>query len=487
MPVLEIFHLHPLGWENDPEEEKIPLSTLDYLPPFLYNNYVLFFKLDDEGKSRMAVLLRVGLERTLSQARHLCGTIEMDAGTGGHAFVRRRESTVEFHVQWLDSSPCSHYPSFSELEAHNFSSRAMGDLGLWSVAPMTHGLKPEADIDNSPAVSAFKANFVRGGLVFNMHVHHCSNDIMGWASFTHQLAENCRAIYLNDETAFPSWDPACLDRSRFTSREPIPEAAKIDDAPGPGEPHPGLLPIIPLLFHLPKSKAARLKALATPPPDATTGPSWISTFDAFSAFIWRTLLRIRSGVFQAEASPTLLWMAPINLRRRLGTDGATATNGQLCPPRAQGNVFTLARVSTTAASVGSGPLREVAALVRSAVAAASTPKALEERIRAAAAVRDKTALSFRADRLSPLTLVVTDWRAADVTAADFGPPAGGAPVAFRHVSDDVTRCVVQVYPPRRGDGEDEGCEFVITFESSLAQALIEDTEWSEFFEYRGVM
>jgi hypothetical protein len=58
---------------------------------------------------------------------------------------------------------------------------------------------------------------------------------------------------------------------------------------------------------------------------------------------------------------------------------------------------------------------------------------------------------------------------------------------------------VQVYPPRRRGGggasesgwpeeeEDEGCEFAITYEKSLARALIEDAEWSEFFEYRGIV
>jgi hypothetical protein len=485
----EIYHLHPLGWENDPDEERIALSTLDYLPPYLYNNYVLFFKLDDADRRRMAALLKAGLERTLSQARHFCGTIETDACNRGHLFVRRKDSTVQFHVQWLDSCQgSSSYPCFSELEAHNFSSTVLGDLGIWSVAPMTHGIKPEAHIDNSPAVSAFKANFIRGGLVFNMHVHHCSNDVMGWAAFTHQLAENCRAIHLDDKTAFPPWDPACLDRSRLISREVVPEEAKVDP-PAPGVPHPQLLPVEPLLFHLPKSKAARLKTLATPPTDAPSTVPWISTFDAFSAFIWRTLLRLRTEAFKPEPSSNLLWIAPINMRRRL--------HSPPCPPRAQGNIITLARSSPTAQFVADSPLWEVAAFIRQTVSAGATQAALDRQLGAVAAVRDRTRLSLRADRLPPLTLVVTDWRAADIASADFG--LAGPPAAFRHVSDDVTRCVVQVYPPRRRGGggasesgwpeeeEDEGCEFAITYEKSLARALIEDAEWSEFFEYRGIV
>lgn len=55
MPNVEEFQLHPLGWGNDPEEERFKISTLDYLSAMTYNNYTLFFKLDDaEKKSVLA-------------------------------------------------------------------------------------------------------------------------------------------------------------------------------------------------------------------------------------------------------------------------------------------------------------------------------------------------------------------------------------------------------------------------------------------------
>lgn len=50
MPKVEEYQVHPLGWENDPEEERFKLSTLDYLSAMTYNNYALFFKLDDAEK-----------------------------------------------------------------------------------------------------------------------------------------------------------------------------------------------------------------------------------------------------------------------------------------------------------------------------------------------------------------------------------------------------------------------------------------------------
>lgn len=50
MPRLEESQIHPWGWENDPEEERFKLSTMDYLSAMTYNNYALFFKLEDEEK-----------------------------------------------------------------------------------------------------------------------------------------------------------------------------------------------------------------------------------------------------------------------------------------------------------------------------------------------------------------------------------------------------------------------------------------------------
>jgi hypothetical protein len=146
-----------------------------------YNNYALFFRLEDAKKSRVVEVLIAGLERTLSQARHLCGIMEKDPA-GGHSFVKKKDSTVRLFVQWLDSPDVSEdYPSLDEIHDGNYRTSLLGDIQHWSVPPMTYGEKPEAHPDNSPVVASYKANFIRGGLVFIMHSHHYSNDVMGWA------------------------------------------------------------------------------------------------------------------------------------------------------------------------------------------------------------------------------------------------------------------------------------------------------------------
>jgi hypothetical protein len=469
MPDQQVYHLHPLGWENDPEEERFPMSTLDYLSAQTYNNYALFFRLADEDKSNAAEVLKAGLERTLSQVRRICGTIEQDPA-GGYSFHKKKDSTVRFIVQWLDSEE---YPSIDEIEQSHFSAVKLGDLNLWSVPPMTYGEKPEANPNNSPVVAAYKANFVRDGLVFIMHHHHYSNDIMGWAGLTYQLAENCYAIF--NKTPFPDWDPKNLDLSRVTKPDP-PDEAKVDGPPAPQR-HPKQVTGISLLFHLPKSKAAELKQLATPQ-DGT----WISTYDAFSAFIYRNLTRVRAPIFNPNLSAPIYWIEAVDMRRRF--------HDPKVPPRLQGNVMSAASSTTapvpqpTASEIISDwPLWKLAAYIR-ALTNSVTQESLDQMLDMVAMVRDKSTLNVRIDAQPPLSILQTDHRDANITGANFG---FASPITYRHLLDRVTNGVIVIYPPRtNASNPDEGCEFAIFYERDLAQTLIEDPEWNRYFEYRGI-
>lgn len=474
MPKLDVYHLHPFGWENDPEEERHKLSTLDFLAPCSYNNYALFFKLDDAAKPRAAEALKAGLERTLSQARHLVGRMEKDP-EGGHSWVRKKDTTVEFHVQWLDSpEDAADYPSLEDIEKSNFSAVSLGDLKRWSVNPMTYGEKEEAKPENNPKVSAFKANFIRGGLVFNMHHHHWSNDVMGWAGYTHQLAENCYA-FLNG-TPYPSWDLACLDVSHLCKKEP-PVEDKIEGPPAQVR-HPDHTKAVSLLFHLPKSKAAELKELAKP-----EDGNWVSTYDAFCAFIWRELTRIRAPVFNPDLSSKLFWSEAIDMRRR--------SHNPKVHPRVQHNVM-FAAISatapveqpTTSEVLSEWPFWKVARYIRE-VTESVTQENLDKTLDMVATIRDKTTLGIRIDAQPPMSILMTDHRDAKVVEADFG---FARPATYRHIMDRITTGVILVYPSRDPSPEsNEGVEILFFYEKRLAQALIDDPQWNKYFVSRRQM
>lgn len=150
MPKQEVYHLRSFGWENDPEEEMLKLSTLDYISVSTYNNYCLFFRFGYALQPRAVQVLKKGLERTLSQARHLAGRIEKDP-EGGHHILRKRNDAVEFHVQWLDApEDADKYPSIDDIERTNFSTVTLDNLEQWSVLPMTTERGPRPTLRSTP-------------------------------------------------------------------------------------------------------------------------------------------------------------------------------------------------------------------------------------------------------------------------------------------------------------------------------------------------
>ena len=148
--------LLPVGSENDPIEERFPLSTLDYLCACVYVSFAVFFKIDDDAlKPQIADVLKQGLEKTLSQTRHLCGTIERNTD-GTHSFVKKRDSTVQYIVQYADGpEDAAAFPTFAHLESQYFVTNSLGDnVDAYCVEPMSYGEKPEAQLDAHPKVAA---------------------------------------------------------------------------------------------------------------------------------------------------------------------------------------------------------------------------------------------------------------------------------------------------------------------------------------------
>ncbi|KAI1852881.1 hypothetical protein JX265_012909 [Neoarthrinium moseri] len=469
----EVFQLHPSGWEHDPDEERFKVSTIDRTPVCGYNHYVVFFRVVNAEKGRAVDMLRAGLEKTLSQARYMCGTIEKDPG-GGHSFVKRKESTVKFVVQQLDSADENHR-SLDDIERSYFSAHCLGDLTMWSIPEMTWGERSEADPDRSPTVAAYQLNLVRGGFVFSMHSHHYASDVMGWSNFTHQLADNCYAVATS--TAFPLWNSACIDVSRFT--KDLPAEILVDGPPIPQR-HPDHPEQQAVLFHLPKSKAAELKRLATPT-DSTS--QWISTYDAMCAYIWRVLSKVRAPLYKPDASTALWWAEAVNMRPRLRNPPV--------PERMMRNVLAGAFSDsapvpplTVGEVLSDAPLTKLAHYIRM-LTESCTEQHLERLIDLIAPIKDKRSISLRVDAHPPMSMFVTDHRSGDVSSFDFG---FAKPITYRHLWGDlITAGLILVYAPiRSSDNPDEGCMFTITMEKDLVPKLMENSEWTDYFEYRGI-
>ena len=420
---------------------------------------------------KAAKVLKQGLERTLSQIRHLVGTIEKD-GDGYHSIVKRRTSTVSFVIQHLDAET---FPSFAQIEACHFTAAAVGDTKIVSNASMTHGTKPEAHPDRSPPLSAFKASFIPGGLILNVQTHHYTNGISGWAAFVRQLAANCYAIAHGTEG--PSFDQRCLDRSLFGSlgfERPPPSTSKkvCDPRPRPTTEH---MPSQMLLFHLPKSKAAELKKAAT------SSAGWVSTYSAMCALMWRVFSRIREPVLKPSRSDKPVFGTGVNVGKQFSSSSM--------PKDMQGNMqfdimSTMSALPqlTVAEVVSEAPLSKLALYIRQLIDGVTT-EMLADVLEQFTLMRASQDISISVEAFPPLALYVTDWREAELCTFDFG---FAKPAGFRHLFEEVPTSLAVVYAPRSGGGEDEGVELQIPFEKDLVQQLINDPEWSSYFEFRGV-
>ncbi|KAK1573695.1 uncharacterized protein LY79DRAFT_583456 [Colletotrichum navitas] len=331
---------------------------------------------------------------------------------GGYSFVKRKESTVQFVVHQLD--PRGNYPSLDDIEQSYFSGHSLQDINLWSVPGLTWGEEsPEADPDNSPVVAA---------------------------DFTRQLPENCHAV--TRSTNFPICNPANVDVSRFTKNLP---ADSLVNRPAVAPKHPDHKMQQAVLFHLPKSKADKLKKLAMP--TGTEAP-WISTYDAMCAYVWRMLSKIRAPVYNPDSSSPLWWGKAVNMRPRLhnpavpdrlmrdAVAGAFSDTAPV-PPLPPGEV------------ISDAPLSKLASYIR-ALTESCTEEHVERLIDFIAPIRDKRTISLRVDSHPPMSMFFTDHRSADVSSFDFG---FAKPITYRHMWEDLlTAGVVLIYAPVQSSG-----------------------------------
>ncbi|KAG9256670.1 uncharacterized protein F5Z01DRAFT_481830 [Emericellopsis atlantica] len=483
MPRIEEIDLHPWGWETDPEEERFRLSTLDYLTTKTFTNMAVMFKVEASQKDMVTELFKESIARTLSQIRHMIGTIEKDPD-GQHSIVRKRGTTTKFVVQYLDG-PEDTYPSLAEMEKAHFTSDILGDADELSYLPMTFGPKPEADPDNSPPVSAFKLNYIPGGMILMLPSHHYANGIIAFTSFVHQMADWCYA--LANKTEHPAFDPRNLDRTLFTnlgfetaeaSAGPNTETSGLAPAPAPALPvssPPRHRRSHSLLFHVPKSKAAQLKKLATP-----ADGSWITTYNAICAMMWRVFSRIREPLYNPGRDYTPTFGTGVTLIKRIPN----------MPERMQGNMqfdinsttshlpqFTLGEI------ISNVPLSKLASYIRE-MTESVTPEMLAVELQKVARMRDKKNLSISVDAFPLMALYITDWRGCNLCDFDFG---FAHPTAYRHMFGIIPQGHCVVYPAHHGPaGDDEGIELQVTFEEELMADLLNDPEWNRYFEFRGV-
>lgn len=171
LPAKQDLSVYPQGFQNDPDVERFPISNFDYMIPRIYTLLNLVYELDDNNRASVLEDLVAGLEVTLSQYRPLVGGLYTDHATGKEEIVKKRGDSVKLIVKNLDGT----YPDFETLKAKSFN---YADLDFDKLLPaeiINNPMMTEISDEPTP-VLILQVNFLPGGLILSVALHHRCSD-----------------------------------------------------------------------------------------------------------------------------------------------------------------------------------------------------------------------------------------------------------------------------------------------------------------------
>jgi hypothetical protein len=335
-------------------------------------------------------------------------------------------------------------PSFDELEADNFPALKL---------PYDLLMPVPQDISNDCPFAACKVQFsaIEGGTIITFAMSHSVADGSGTNELMRVLAEKTsfsqKGCSLNS-TALMGLDRSVMrnmtsevafnieDHPAYRWKTPhLVESASLEQKVHPFE---AKSPEIPVLLCLSAASLAQLKADATIP----NAPP-ISTHDAISALIWRTVLLIRSkrSPSAQELQPSTLGsiFIPSDARRHLNL-----------PPSYVGNaVYQLTAALDLGTLLSPEGLKHAASTIRKAITSA-TPAVVSSLI----SKTNETWIDWQFASTASTTGVAmgTDWTSGSLYGEDWGQ-AFGPLVRYRYpgVVADGVNCIL----PKLPDGDAE--------------------------------
>ena len=503
-------------------------STLDSIWPPVIQNHILCFPCDTSTHSiaRISYILRTGLLITIQQRLYLAGQLgrEEDGSKAG-----RLKLTYPEHEDDVGSI-------FSENDLTNkkdvwrASYEELRQLGMPISQFDPELLVPPGGYDSlgfSPI--AAQANFILGGCLLNICLHHSFLDGISGAMVVGAWAENCKGLqHQNDAnreatiSGSVSWQSPDIvipnnvsdDAKVFDQPLRLPDVLQDSTAPNDGEKariqkedtlwrllglqKPAAKPlaawtrlstsaVVSTIFLASPASVLRLKSESTPLSSTieanSEGPSqFVSSFDAVAALLWRCILRARLPDLPSSDPSAGLHSRlriPISLRPTLGIS-----------PSYPGNLLLNATTSSPLAS-----LLTTSETIQAKVASQIRASILDSRN--AGQILDAIKLSFTLPDLAsrrplfPSTtgedLVLTTWRDLPYYQQDWGQTfgiEGSSTAEFFRVPRGLLGGVCVVLPRRSEEdsrGVDAGWEVMVSVERGQIERLKADAEFGRYF------
>lgn len=285
---------------------EVELSAVDLSVPPIYSRRVLIFSRDDKIPQHQTIIaIRDGLQKIVDQIPVLAGRMSFNFRDPKHWSVAK--GSLRLRVANVDMD-------FADLEASGYS-EDMLPADLISSVPTL--FDPQGEWHSC----RIQVNFIRGGLLVVISVHHLIMDGWGTTKVIEAIANNCRVNagqsapgavqpadqYLwQDRTRLSQTTvPGDGDSSKLAAYSIVP--ADWSFAPA----HPG---IITKTFRLTAPALSRLKVAAFPDQSQFPG-EWITTHDAMLGLWLRNYVRTRLEAGLLHETEEIRLTFPVEFRR----------------------------------------------------------------------------------------------------------------------------------------------------------------------------
>lgn len=450
------------------------VSSLEQASPPYWNRSLYCFKLpSDYKKEEIIGILRQGLKATFSDLPVLIGQLapvddekqpgKKDIIAGGNE---------ELFVKDLTSSSLD----YDHLKANRFPLSTFDDETFWATPCMP------APGEKCPVFAA-QANFIKGGWLLGISFWHVIMDGTALAITLRVLAQNC--LLVQDPSSNGQADSKLsgdiYDKSRLHESSPEykglladhPEYVLLPEVPT-GPPPFATIPLKVEVFHVSPASLKALKAAATPIVETETHakePMWVSTNDAASALIWRSLVVVTYEETDYKDEPLSCCQVAVNSRPKMN------------PPLPADYFGCALTFGTSYLPISSilvpGSLSTMALMIRQSIMKVTAPY-LESVIATIHNVPDYRRFipSSFVDLLGRDT-VQTSWSAFPLYEYNWGPTLGGKCERVRAPKLGMFNGL-QTVLPALPESQGGGFELMIGLEPHVMDKLKADPVWSEY-------
>ncbi|EWZ48932.1 hypothetical protein FOZG_04401 [Fusarium oxysporum Fo47] len=444
-----------------PPSAQQKLTPLDMNMPRLYGIRLILCYPTNPGMDKRQIYenLKKGLAHTVASIPWISGHIGPEEGQDPKTRkVQILDSPGGFMFPYKDLTDV--LPSYAELRERNFPLAEFTTVQVGPIDVMPQG-------PNQPVFAA-QANFVKGGLLLTVGVHHSACDASALDAILSTWSHNT-AVASGGSGSFSTLDGPSNDRSPLMEGDlgnadvaafpeyvlmPTPHSTEGDLSSMSGFQMP---PLASHLFHFSPKSLTKLKAEA----------GAFSSHDALCAFIWQrmTLARMHSGVFNdPPGDSTSRFCFAVNIRNRMSPP---------LPPSYMGNASMgcVTKKISVASMISNNGLKQASAAIRRSLNDFNSPRRITSTIGLLGSRPDPTDFKLSFNGFLGLDVVESSWADLGVYGHQWGDAIGTLDaVRIPGEGSDGTMMIL----PRLKDG---GLDVVVGLSTAAMEKLIEDEKF----------